>query len=82
MTNRQKSKAIFEAMEKYGDYFIFVTLKHGSCVVCHAVSMKHVFVSHYCEPNALQVWFEDIKDVVGCYAYKKTKWTEEEIKVF
>ena len=63
-----QSESILKSMEKYGDYFIFVTLKHGSCVFCHGVSPKYVFVSHYSEPNALNVWFEDIEDVTACHA--------------
>lgn len=82
MTNRKKSEAIFEAMKKYGDYQIFVTINDKTCVVCHGVGMRHVFVSHYNEPNALQVWFEDVKDVTACSAYKETKWMEDEIKIF
>lgn len=69
MSDREKPVAIFEAMQKYKDYFIFVTLKHGSCVFCHGVGSNYVFVSHYGEPTVLSVWFEDIEDVTACHAY-------------
>lgn len=82
LSARKKSEAIFEAMKKYGDYQIFVRINDKTCVVCHGVSMRCVFVSHYNEPNALQVWFENIKDVTACSAYKETKWMENEIKIF
>lgn len=82
LSARKKAEAIFEAMKKYGDYQIFVTINDKTCVVCHAVSMKHVFVSHYNEPNAMRVWFEDVKNVTACSAYKETKWMEDEIEIF
>lgn len=82
MTNRKKAEAIFEAMKKYGDYQIFVRINDSAWAVCHAVSMRHVFVSHYNEPNAVRVWFEDIKDVTACSAHKETKWMEDEIEIF
>ena len=68
MTNRKKSVAIFEAMKKYKDYRIFVEINDKTWVVCHGVSMKHVFVSDRKEPKMSQVWFENIKDVTACHA--------------
>ena len=68
MTNREKSEAIFKAMEKYGDYRIFVEINNKTWVLCHGVSMKHVFVNHWKEPKTVQVWVEDIEDVTACHA--------------
>lgn len=91
MTNRKKAEAIFEAMKKYADYRVCVSVHNKEPLpdvnpcgeyYCHGVNAHHVFVSNRPFFSYGGFWCEPLEEVTGCKLTKYTDLVEDEIRVF